>query len=247
MDKKRIYGTVSIVYCLCYFVIFLAFYLPNYALTLPDEAVGTYLVVREILERFVGFILPATAAATVFTVDIGSTRNIILRALQLASTSAVYYIPYCYLYALSLGFDSVEAICISPLMTLCDILIGAAHTVALVALGYFVARLVTLKNTEECDRSDVRRLIGENMVGEVFDHRHGATAGILAMAIGELAISLVSEIYDTVTYLIEDAGMYGAGEVMYIMLTYALLIGETVLCHIVCAKIKNKIHNTLED
>ena len=251
MSKKKIYKSACTAYCIGYFLIFLVFYLPNYALELPEEFIGTYLVAREILERIVRFMIPATAAVIVFAAerDGGKGRKVWL-SLLLASCAAIYYLPYCYLYALSLGFDSVESVGLSRMMTLGDIALRFAEIFLLNWLATLVSYRVARRSDADgslLDRDKIRTAINENMIGAAFDLLHPATAGVLAIAIAKLAMALITEIYDTVTYLIEDAGMYGAGEIIYIMATYVILLGLMVLCHVICAKIKNLICKTEEE
>lgn len=250
-SKKKIYGMASWLYCIGYLLIFLIFYLPNYVFELPESYVGTYLVAREIAERIIAFIIPTTAAATVFSAEtcerIGKKM---LRVLSLASCAAVYYLPYYYLYMLTFGFDSIESVCLSALMTVGDVVLRGAEILLFIMLAdFFACRAARRADMDGMlsDRKAARVSVYENMVGAYFDLSHPATVGILAIAIARLTVSVIAELFDTVSYLIEDAGMYGAGEIIYIMLTYIGLLCMMVLCHLICVRIKNSIHKTTED
>ncbi len=250
-SKRRTYGRTCALYCIGYLLIFLVFYLPNYVVELPEKYIGTYLVFREIIERIVGFIIPTTAATAIFSAERNTgVGKRILRSVALAACSAVYDLPCYYLYMLSYGYDSAESIGLSMLMTVGDIIMRAVGILLLVILAEFVSCRMARRNVCEGEISDggsARDSVSENMLGDYFDLTHPATAGILSIAIGQLAIFLISELYNTVTYLIEDAGMYGTGEIVYIMATYIGLLCMMVICHLLCVKIKNSICKLKED
>ena len=228
-NKSTVYKRISIAFVAAHIVSFLVFYMPNYAIVLPDAAVEPYLIAREILRNILSFVIPAVSAATVLMLDgEESLYKKMLGALRLCAPSAVYYVPYSYLYCLSLGFDSVESVLFAIPMAATDIVIGVVLCILLSFVGLIFVRR--------------GRAMGDELtVGSgVTDISNPVNRGFFAICIVRMALMLILEIVDTVTFLIEESGAYGTSEILYIMLTYVLILAYTLGTYAALVVLKNK-------
>ncbi len=241
MDNKKTVKKAALLYSLLYFVLFLIFYLPNYVPECNEfveiSFKTPYLIIRGVLERLFEFFIPASAAAILlsFAEQCGKRRALV-NAIFLSLPILVYSLPYCYLYALSLGFDSIEGIVISMLFSACGIILQWCHTLLL----FLVAAFITAKKTkggafDGHDGDDMSESSSPKRFGIkfAFDFSKPLIFGILVISLGELAYNVILEIINTVSYFIEAAGSYTAYDVIDIMGTYLFLLATMIISHIV--------------
>ena len=256
-DKKKIIGALIGACAVLYLYIFLLFYVPNYMIEVQGD-VSIYLIVREFSERLVYFAAPLISAAGLFALY-GGERFLpsLLGASLLSLSTLVYSIPYTYLYLLSLGYDSLDALLPMLLLSFAAYVIDFIHvsllhiamrSAAKIMLGAGMKRELPPKRRERLSKEDasaIRKNLDTALpnalsVGEAFDFSAEATVGIFAGAALEFVYRLVLELIDTVSY-ISVGGVSDFIDVLYIAFTYTIILGELVLMQFICHKIKKLI------
>ena len=61
------------------------------------------------------------------------------------------------------------------------------------------------------------------------------------MSVGQFIFAVAEEIKNAVDYLVEFAGNYRTGEIIYMTWCFVFILVELVISHIVCHYIKNRL------
>lgn len=259
MDKSKAFGTgrLTALYSVLYLIIFLVFYIPNYIfpdyfLELPDGALNVFLIFRDALERLVQFFVPLSAATYLLLRSAKrGIRSIFLPSLLSALPSLVYAVPYCYLYALSQGFDSVEGLMISALLSVVGVVLLALEIVALMfvcraVLGFAIGRGLT-GSVAERRLAVQEKLDGALLAEGVFNLSSPLSRGIFASGLAIFAVQTVGEIISVVTSLSQDGAYYEVWDVVYVACTFLFMLVELLGCHAACYYIAKSIKNKEND
>jgi len=248
MKKRITVGRLSLCYLVTYFLLFLLFYIPNYAFLTTDVTVD---YIRHFLTELANFLLPVYAAVTVLNVAGGRLRPSLLCSLRLAATHAIYLLPYYYLYMLAYGFDSIEAISISLLITLLGV---AANTLHILLFSYAILytmryRLIkdfrmgmpTERQKDKLTVDQSRRLsemaLSERTSKNPYDLGVTKNLGIFVAVMLQLMISLGFELYDTVSFLLSYAGSYRISEIIFITLSYTFILATMLITQYVAVRL----------
>ncbi len=196
---------------------FLLVYLP-YLYFMDSDAVNytTYFV-----RRFLSALISVFSAVFLFTY--GSRRGFVRRVLdafRIVLPRLAYLIPYYYVYYMSDGYDTFEALGLLTLRSLALLALYTAEALVLCAMARRTAK---------------RRLQGaenEGFLGAaLFDLAAPAVAGCFAAAFGEFILLFASEVVSTVEYAIEYAGTYRLGELYYIIGSFLFTLAALLLTH----------------
>ena len=232
-----------------YLVSFLAFYIPNYAI---GKSADWWEYIRYFLGELVGFISPALVGLAVFVFHRAAlTWRSYLGALLLSAPRAVYTLPYYYLMALAYGFDSLEGVAISIpvslLYLLFDSLIAFLYcliirfTVYRMRLSELMAALPPLKQKEKPEptvKNEAMAGVADAVAGEnPYDTASPVNRGILITLMIQLAVSVIRELTNTVSYLIDYAGSYRLGEIIYITISYVFILLSLLISQLVLVKL----------
>ena len=234
---------------------FLMLFIPSYVLEID---IGYAEYVRIFLNKLIEVSIPTLGAILMFAIG-GGWKFALSGALGLAMTRIIYLVPYFYLYFIeptNVGYlyDSTEAILLALLVSL----FGALLLFGQIVLFYYVIRLLAKfsarkpiiaalppKQRESLDKKDkakinlqADKIIDESSdVGNIFDLSSPLPLGIFSAVFIQFAISLVSEIFGTVEFLIEASGSYRTGEIIYIMVCYLFILLELVVLHAIGCQI----------
>ena len=242
---------------LLYVYIYLLFHIPNYVFD-PDDWIGAtsweiYIVVRDISERLVSYLVPVLMAAMIYVVE-GKTVSAIRQSLLFAAPVLIYSLPYCYLYAISQGYDTPESIGISLGLSAAGLLVQALH----IFLLYILAKYLTAysaykklqasmvgrrKNKKENEESLWHKTLCSSREDIVPDSPLSLSTagglGIFAMVFAEFAVRLVIEIVDTVSLLIEVKGDITLPELFSMIFAYLFILLELLFVFWITGKARN--------
>ena len=235
-----IFGAVNL-------ISFLIFFIPNYVMS--DYDIGYFEYFRLFLNKFVEFALPALAACLLIKGYIGGgMRSASYESVFFALTRIIYLLPYYYLYFIAYGYDSVESILFSLAVSLFGALVMWGHVLILFLLMREVSAKIAIKDKiaalpqlqkKQIREENIKKLLAEGRksfgttdnMGKAFDFSHPLVAGIFAVAFGEFVIHLVREIVDTVAYLVDYAGYYRIGEIVFITISFLFILVELFASH----------------
>lgn len=256
-NAKRTRRLAVIISCALYVYIYLLFHIPNYVFD-PDDWVGTskdvYLIIRQVSEKLVYYIVPSLAAAIIYV-----TENRVLRALRSALAFSlpvlIYSLPYCYLYAISSGYDTPESSAISLGISLVGLLIQSLHVFALYMLARIVAAYSELRKmrAESMGRRSAAHGVSSKAIwsealaksrediriASPFSTEGAGGLALLAIAFAEFAVRLVIELIQTVDFFVSAVGI-STSEVITVLLSYVFLLAEMILVLLVLGAMKNR-------
>ena len=230
--------------CAVYLAVFLLFYTPNYMIPeLVTEMSGVgldlYFAIKSGVELISNMLCPLVCGAFLF-LCMGSVGKSLLGGITFTVPSLIYSLPYCYLYALSLGYDSVEATLIS--FGLCAVggIVSWAHVIAV----YFICRSIARKDADLLLRqneptlyraaknpnrkANISSRISEMLESDVanakiFDFHSPVIWAVLLASIAELCLFTAIELVSTVSFMIAVDGLFVESEIITIIGTYLFL------------------------
>ena len=243
VNNKKTVKRAALVYSLLYFLLFLIFYLPNYVPECNEfvelSFKGPYLIIRGVLERLFQFFIPMSSAALLLALSKYRTRGAVIKyAVLLSLPAAVYSLPYCYLYALSLGFDSIEGTGISFALTVLGLALQWCHVMLLFALGSFITAKRAKKRKDDAsvenDTYDVNTT--ERFTPALaFDFSSPLFFGVLIISLCELTYSTVIELVNTVSFFLDGGELYTVWGVVDTVSVYLFILAEMLVCHIIAS------------
>lgn len=253
---KKLYTTAAVAFVAINLIAFLIFFIPNYVLEID---IGEFEYVRIFLTKLIEFALPPIAAVLIY---VGGScegwERAIKRSAGIASTRAVYLLPYYYLYHIAYGYDSIESIVLSILVSL----FGIALLFGQIILLYEALRVTTRKVVKKALIDDLPPMYKKEMPKDIknmldkkaedslreipekpgiFDFSAPVTVGIFSAVFTQFMISFIYELVDTIEYLVSFAGYYRLGEIIYITVSFLYILLELLIVHVVCYALKNKL------
>ncbi len=177
--------------------------------------------------------------------------------LKLAAASLVYTIPFCYLYAMSNGAYTVEALLWGLFVSLMYMLVLYLQSLIMFVIikrtvCFFTAKealanlppLKTKTSSKALMKEHIKNAddnLAQNLSGgAAFDFASPATLGIFFASLFNFAIYLVKEIIDTASYLKEYAGTYRPEEIGYMVFRFIFILALLFVCHAICHLAKEK-------
>lgn len=246
MENRKTFGLGCAAVAALYFLSFLSFYIPNYAVEIDSVAV---LYIIEFFGRLCKFLAPCLAAAVLLFSDRCELKSLLLRAAALGATSAAYNFLYYYLYFLAFGNDSIEG----SLLSLGASLLGALLAMGYALFGFLIGReviisflvserlseLPPLKAREKATKQRLRAEVKGDACGlsadvGAFDLGAPVAAATFSVCFLQFCIMTVSEAVSIVSYLIEYAGNYRSGEIIYIVVSLLFIFAELFLGQLIC-------------
>ena len=256
MNFKKTLGLSAICFGGLSLIMFLMFFLPNYVI---DGEVGNFGYVIDFFGRLVEFCLPVIGGVICFSISsILGVGAVLCSAAVLSATRILYLLPYYYLYFIAYGYDSIESILLSALVSI----LGVALEFGLILLLCYIARRAAMggirRGMSEAELRSIGRLTKEeekallsDKLAEIcrseiglkymFDITSPVKRGIFFAVIGQFGVSLVQEIVSSLKYLISYAGYYRVEEIVYMMICYLFILFEMILAQVLCCIIKEKI------
>ena len=173
------------------------------------------------------------AIATLILYSKCGKRCAILGAIAVSASTLLFSIPYYYIYYIGTGYDSVESIINSLLVSVLMVLTTALHSLLLCLIPYLVMR-------SKDKNADMRKTLDSDFtVSKVLDTSSVWVKASFAICIGEAIFLFIFEVIDTVTFFIDYGMTYRIDEILYIVLSYIILLPIFALSHRLCIKFKN--------
>ena len=235
-------------------IAFLVFFIPYYVIE-ADNGDWEYAVL--LFNKFSEFMLPAVAASVVLSqYRTGEVKAAVIRALLLALPRAIFLLPYQYLYFIAYGYDSIESISLSALVTVFGTALffgqvllffflarEVGRRVAVGALGGDKAKALSREELKEKKRKCDVSVFSKEGFGGILELGKPYIAALFSVAFLEFLIYLTVEIVDTVTYIVESEGLFFESEIIYIVISYLLLLAELFAVQAIGWLISRKKYN----
>ena len=257
MNKLKRFFPISI----CTFIVinliaFLIFFLPYYVFEIESEI---YEYIRIFLTKLIEFALPVALSTLLIKLYyIGGLKKALISAIYFSLPRAVYLLPYYYLYHIAFGYDSIESLGLSALVSVFGVAVNWAVSVLLFLFARFLAtRTITKvlvlelppkvqKNITPYIKSELKnraeeKLLALDIPDAPFNFEHPITRGLFGAAFLGFAIGFLREVIDTISYLVDYAGYYRTDEIIYIMVCYLFLLTELFITHIITHFIFKKL------
>ena len=203
--------------------------------------ISTYIVMNDYVEYvryFVGeaidFALPVVAAAAVSA----AMANYGFKALWLAPFitlgKVAYAYPYYYLYFIDGGLLTEESLLVAIPAALATLIVDCLAVCLLSFTIYMVTDVIAKRNG---------RSFGEcvNASYIPFDFSNEFTVGVFISGGVIFTVNLVLEVIDTVNYLVAYTGTYQIGEIVYISVSFIMLLLELLFAQLVAIKLRKKL------
>ena len=241
-----------------YVFILLLFYIPNYVFSefyvWEGVTLDIYLVVRDISERLTVSIAPLLAAsfALTFSKDLKGGLALLIKP---TLPVLIYSLPYCYLFALSLGYDSIRGALISLGISAVGLIIQWAGGALLfiimrtfAALPAYKEKLSALPPMKVIDKKEkgklwnsaLKEVAEDGNVYPLFDLSANVCRGIFAGVFANLLLKLIFEIYSTASFIIEASGNFSGADIFSALLNYVYLLAELIIIQAVLSALRNK-------
>ena len=205
------------------FISFLIFYLPNIYFGDYDTA----LYISYFAKELINFALPVIAAVAITLAALDNTKKrALVYALCFAAVPVPYTLPYYYYEFVTDYYNSIEAIILALLMS---VLVALAFTAEVFI--YHLIMKATIKKGGAT--TDIRRA--------PHDLDAPATLGVFFAVLLKYVYETAFELYDVICYFIDYSGSYRIGEIIYIVVTFVLMILFAVATHFVACTVKNKL------
>lgn len=256
-DKRKAVALFS-VFAAASFILFILFYVIRY---LPTQNILPWYepleYIRGFIAEFTEFILPLACAVAAFSLSRGRRIPLLLYTLLFSAARFFYLFLYYYLYWTAYGNDWIESSLLSLAVSLAGIAVFAVRVLLLSVIIYLIASLTlaarkaaelppkTRDNLSGKEKRDMLFSCGKMIpahlgAGGVFDLSAPVSRGIFVAVFIEFVYGLVLEIIDSVNYLVEYAGGYAMGEIVYMMISYVMLLAELFGAHAICRIIEKK-------
>jgi len=192
-------------------------------------------------------------------------KKTLTAGLMLSAASLVYTIPFCYLYAMSNGAYTVEALLWGTFVSLVYMLVLYIQSIILFVIikktvCYFEAGVALSEIPALKSAGSKKALMKKHMAkadealaeslssGGAFDFSSPGTLGVFFASLFNFVIYLAREIVDTASYLKEYAGTYRAEEIGYMVFRFIFILALLFICHWIChfAKSKSEYFETEE-
>lgn len=186
------------------------------------------------LTNFASFALPVFAAAVLFiSYAYRGLAHALPRVLFFSVPYIVGTVPQYYINFLSY-FDSYGAIFFSLVYSALIVLMITAQMLALFGVICFFFRL---NGEARFDRATLAPLEAK----DALDISDPFAKGLFAAVLLQFTITVIPEIKDTVSFIIEGKGTYGAMEILTVMMTFLFILSEMLITYILTFKLKDKL------
>lgn len=204
---------------------FLLFYTSSYVLM--NDAFEYY--VRYFIGEAFEFILPVVAAMVVSSAIAEHGFGALWLAPIISLGRFLYLYPYFYLYFSEGNLLTSEAALISLPISLAAVLVDCL-VVCLITFAIYLVTDTLAKKRGRCFADSVRSATSP------FDFSEEYSVALFFAAAGIFLVNLVIEIIDTASYLLECSGSYRTEEIIYIVVSFIMIVAELLLCQFIAIK-----------
>ena len=209
LTERKLFRIASWSLVLLYLVRFLIFYLPYFVF---NASSGFWYYFDMLFQLGLDFLVPVISSALLFFCAARSGRkSVLLPALFLSLPRLVYSIPYGYLrLIIAEGYDSIESITLSFLMSLAIVALSYIHIMLLASSSYFFMRRTIARRAvggkgkipkDELLRAE-GELYGEISSGQPFNLARPFAAGLFASSFVQFIINALKIIVEQILMLV---------------------------------------------
>ncbi len=210
---------------------FLLYYISSYV---TQSVAMVY--ISSYFSETVYMLLPLVTAALIITpyAKHGIGRAL-LCAIPFSLTEILYLFPYRAFELAYEGYEITETLLFSLVITVITVILNYAKTALLLFIIIFLTRIFAKPRGNE--KFSFKSAIYESCA---FDFEKPLTKGIFGAALTVFIFATVSEIIDTVSYLLNYAGTYRASEILYILFRYIFILAMLIISHATAHYVKRK-------
>ncbi len=209
---------------------FLLFYISSYVLM--NDAVE---YVRYFISEAIDFTLPVVTAALLAIATVKQGFRALWLGVAAAIGRLVYYYPVMYLeFVVAQNLSSIDSLLVSIPFAVGFSLIELLFSMLLV----FIIHLMCGKLSERRGMSYASAV--EN-ARHPFDFSSPFTLSVFTASAVSFVINLGIEIADAVTFLLSYGDSYRMEEIIFITVSFVMILADLLLCQVVVFKIKSKI------
>ena len=210
---------------------FLLYYISTY---ITESAAMIY--ISSYFSEITYMLFPLITAAFIHsTYKKHSFGKAMLLAIPFSLVEILYLFPY---RACELAYDGYEitvTLLFAILIALITVILNYAKALFLLFIIIFLTRIFAKpKSKRKNDLNDSLADCG------AFDFSNPETKGIFAASLNVFILSLISEIIDTVSFLLSYSGTYRTGEILYILFRYVFILAMLIISHALAYYIKKQ-------
>ena len=168
-------------------------------------------------------IMIVSAVIAMLNFELISKKSWLICSLALSMTRFFYLLPYDFLYFEYNGYDTGESITLALVQSILEV----ALTFGIILLISFVAHSITSRIAHSGKQQPVAELTKR----APFDFSDRYAVAVFSMAAMVFIYNLITEIIDTVIYLVDYAGTYRTGEIIYIVFCYVFILISLLVAH----------------
>ena len=166
----------------------------------------------------------------------GGIKKALLGGAILSAASLLHSLPYFYIELIKYGFDTVESILLSLLISILYAILCFGFT----CLGLLLGKLPFRKYLTE-DKTEGEAILNSiGAKGYFYTALPSVRCALILASLGSL-IPLANEIYSTVTALVDYGSSLRQNEIFLMVFNYVYIIAAWVLTHASALFIKDKI------
>ncbi len=228
-NKKGLMPLTVLAFVGIYLVSFIIYYLGTFII---DEE-NIFIYIDLFLDKAIFILLPAVAALTALIPAVveGRFSPSLIRMTAPSAARIVYFLPYFYLMCISGGLDSVDSLLFGLLFSVADAALAYAFSVII----FFAMRIIMdKKRNKDEELSDVLTR------KTVLNFSEPVSFSFICIAFASFVYFLVSEIINTITFLIEYPN-FRISEIIYTVFSYVYALILLLLYYHVLSAVKNMI------
>ncbi len=231
-NDTRLCRNTTLILALSYFLSFLIYYIPSFVV--ESEALAYF---STFFRRCAYLLIPICAAyVALVTSSFLGVKWAVTRLIPMTLSRIVYLLPLFYLMLLADGFDSLEGLSIGLALSLGE----AAIAYGLTVLLFFAMRFIQGYKRDSERHTDL-------LPSDPFDLSNKTSLAAALVSSAAFLYFLVSEIIDTVAYIIEYSGYYRSGEIIYIVISFMYDILLPFVYYLAFVLIKRILSRRIEE
>ena len=232
MKKVSIFRGVALGFVGIFSLAFI-FYCINLNLWLNDRSIAVLTSIESYLVTILYFAIPAAVGGAILSaVKARGIKAGLLHTLPLPLPLLIYAVPYYYIYSLLyLTQDSGRALLYALLIGLLECVVFYLEGVVFFLVSGAIAK---------------RRAPREDIKLSASDFSNPLTVGVFAAISFKAAIMMTLTLIDTISYLVEYRGTYLIGEIVAIILDFALIIIELLIAHYLLFLVARRVARNFE-
>ena len=232
---KKLFGKFLLHFAWVNLVAFLLFYISAYILM--NDAIE---YIRYFIGEAIDFALPVVTAALLAMAMV----NHGLRALWLGCAAAigrlVYLCPSMYLEFVGAGnLNSIDAIILSFPFAIGIAVIELLFSVLIVFLIQLICGKMAAKHGKTFE-------VSVGLARAPFDFSNEFSVSVLIVSAIPFIINLATEIVDAITFLSEYGDSYQIGEIIYIAISFIMILANMLITQVVVFGLKKKIDRSTD-